>query len=143
MREIQNPEEEKFVKKIGILNQQLSSIIAGMGHMDTLVVADAGLPIPAETERVDLALTESIPTFSDTVRAVLTELQVEGAVIAEEMVQVSPQLYDTLRTLLGEIPIETVAHTELKARTHAAKAVVRTGEFTPYANVILVAGVVF
>jgi D-ribose pyranase len=48
------------VKKIGILNQPISSVIAGLGHMDTLFVADAGLPIPQETQRIDLALVEGM-----------------------------------------------------------------------------------
>jgi D-ribose pyranase len=48
-----------------------------------------------------------------------------------------------LKDLLGDVPTETVTHEDLKARSHSARAVIRTGEFTPYANVILVAGVVF
>ena len=64
------------MKKIGILNQPISSVIAGLGHTDTLVIADAGLPIPPETQRIDLALTEGIPTFLDTLRVILTEMQV-------------------------------------------------------------------
>jgi D-ribose pyranase len=131
------------MKKIGILNEMLSSVIASMGHMDTLVVADAGLPIPSETRRIDLALSEGIPSFAETVRIVLSELQIESAVVAEEMLQASPDVYDSLREILGDVAIETVKHTEFKERTHSARAVVRTGEFTPYANVILVAGVVF
>ncbi len=69
------------MKKIGILNQPISSVIAGLGHMDTLVVADAGLPIPQETQRIDLALVEGIPGFLDTLRAVLMEMKVERAKI--------------------------------------------------------------
>jgi D-ribose pyranase len=131
------------VKKIGILNQPISAVIAGLGHMDTLVIADAGLPIPPETLRIDLALTEGIPTFLDTLRAVLREMQVERAIVAEEMRQVSPGVYEAVKELLGDVPIETVTHLIFKEQTRLARAVIRTGEFTPYANVILVAGVVF
>lgn len=131
------------MKKIGILNQPLSEVIAGLGHTDTLVIADAGLPIPAETHRIDLALTEGIPTFLDTLGAVLREMQVERAIVAEEMLDVSPSIYEAIVNLLGDLPIETVTHLILKEQTRSARAVVRTGEFTPYANVILVAGVVF
>ena len=129
------------MKKIGLLNQPISAIIAGMGHKDTLAIADAGFPIPPETERIDLALVEGMPPFLDTVRAVLTEM--EGAIVAEEMLEVSPELYEGIQDLLGDTSIERVTHEELKARTHATRAVIRTGEFTPYANVILVSGVVF
>ncbi|MBE9471756.1 MAG: D-ribose pyranase, partial [Chloroflexi bacterium] len=127
------------MKKTGILNQPISSVIAGLGHMDTLVIADAGLPIPPETQRIDLALTEGIPTFLDTLRVVLTEMQVEQAVVAEEMLEVSPKVYEAVKELLGDVPIEAVTHLIFKEQTRSARAVVRTGEFTPYANVILVA----
>jgi D-ribose pyranase len=131
------------MKKIGNLNQPLSAVIAGLGHMDTLVIADAGLPIPAETQRIDLALTEGIPTFLDTLGVVLREVQVERAMVAEEMLDVSPSIYEAIVDLLGDVPIETVTHLILKEQTRSARAVVRTGEFTPYANIILVSGVVF
>jgi D-ribose pyranase len=131
------------VKKIGILNQPISSVIAGLGHMDTLVIADAGLPIPPETQRVDLALTEGVPSFLDTLRVVLTEMEVERAIIAEEMLDASPQVYEAVKEMLGDVPIETVTHLIFKEQTRSARAVIRTGEFTPYANVILTAGVVF
>lgn len=131
------------MKKIGILNQPISSVIAGLGHTDTLVIADAGLPIPPETQRIDLALTVGIPTLLDTLRAVLTEMQVERAIVAEEMLDASPQVYKALKEMLEDIPIETAAHLIFKEQTRSARAVIRTGEFTPYANVILVAGVMF
>jgi D-ribose pyranase len=131
------------MKKTGIINQPIASVIAGLGHTDTLVIADAGLPIPAETQRIDLALTRGIPTFLDTLRVVLGEMQVERAIVAEEMLKVSPQVYQEIKSLLGDLPIDTLPHAAFKEQTHAARAAIRTGEFTPYANIILVAGVVF
>ena len=131
------------MKKIGILNQPVSSVVAGLGHMDTLVVADAGLPIPQGTRRIDLALVEGIPGFLDTLRAVLTEMQVERAIVAEEMLETSPGVYEAIKGLLGDVPIEAVPHAAFKEQTRSARAVIRTGEFTPYANIILVVGVVF
>lgn len=131
------------MKKSVLINQPLSAVIAGMGHTDELVVADAGLPIPASTERIDLALTANVPRFLETLAVVLSELQVESAVIAEEMISASPDLHAQLLDLLGDIPVSTLSHEAFKQRTARAKAVARTGECTPYANVILVAGVVF
>lgn len=131
------------MKKIGILNQPISAVVAGLGHMDTLVIADAGLPIPPETQRIDLALTAGIPSFLDTLRAVLEEMQVERAIVAEEMLEVSPDVYKAVQELLGDAPIEIVTHLIFKEQTRSSRAVIRTGEFTPYANVILVAGVTF
>lgn len=131
------------MKKIGLLNQPISTVIAGLGHTDTIVIADAGLPIPPTTQRIDLALIQGIPSFLETLRAVLLELQVEQAMVAEEMLTVSPDLYREIQSLLGGVPIETVTHTVFKSQTESARAVIRTGEFTPYANLILSAGVIF
>jgi len=131
------------VKKIGIINAQISAVIAQLGHTDTLVIADAGFPIPATTQRIDLALTKGIPGFLDTLRVVLTEMQVERAIVAEEMLKVSPDIHRAIKELLGDVPIEAVPHSAFKERACSACAVIRTGEFTPYANIILVAGVVF
>jgi D-ribose pyranase len=131
------------MKKIGTLNQPLSSVIAGLGHLDQLVVADAGLPVPEGTMRIDLALKEGVPGFLDALEVILEEVKVESAVIAEEMITTSPQVHKKLDELLQDIPIESVPHEEFKQMTADARAVVRTGEFTPFANIILVAGVVF
>ncbi len=131
------------MKKTGLLNQPLSTVIAGMGHADQLVIADAGLPIPLTVERIDLAVSAGLPPFLDVLKAVLGEMQVESAIIAQEMQSRSPQMYAALLDLLGTIPVTAIPHENFKAQTQAAHAIVRTGEFTPYANVILAAGVVF
>ncbi len=128
------------MKRIGIINAPLAGVVASLGHNDMLVVCDAGLPIPATTERIDLALTRGTPGFIQTLKIVLNELYVERAIVAEEMLQSSPKLYAELKAVLGDIPIETIPHTEFKTKTGTGRAVVRTGEYTPYANIILVAG---
>jgi len=131
------------MKKHGILNPQLSRVIAELGHTDALVIADAGLPIPATVERIDLALVGGIPAFMEVLNAILGEMQVEHAVIAREMQTRSPQLYTQIGLALNNCPLDEVPHEEFKPLTARARAIVRTGEFTPYANVILYSGVVF
>ena len=131
------------MKKSFLLNQPLSAVIAGLGHTDMLVVADAGLPIPAQTQRIDLAVSCGVPSFLDTLKAVLSEMQVQQAIIADEMPAASPEAYAALRATLGDIPVSTMPHEQFKQTTRAAVAVARTGECTPYCNVILVSGVVF
>lgn len=131
------------MKKTALLNQPLSAVIAGMGHGDLLVIGDAGLPIPAGIPRIDLAVTAGVPRMLEVLRAVLTELQVEEALVAQETWEVSPQVGDGIRTALGSVPIRTITHAELKELSARAVAVVRTGECTPYANVVLKAGVTF
>jgi len=131
------------MKKDGVLHHTLSEVIATMGHMDMLVIGDAGLPIPRETQRIDLALTAGIPGFIATVQAVTCELKVQAIIVAEETEKVSPEIYRQLLGLFPDAELRKVSHEELKALCARSVAVVRTGEFTPYANVILVSGVVF
>jgi D-ribose pyranase len=131
------------MKKTMLLNAELSQLIAAMGHGDLLVIADAGLPVPPGTRCIDLAVSGGVPSFEQVLVAVLSELQVEHAVAAGEMLDRSPALAGRLRERLGTIPLAHVDHDAFKARSAGARAIVRTGEFTPYANVILSAGVVF
>ena len=128
------------MKKAGIINQPISAVISGLGHIDTITISDAGLPIPATTERIDLALTTGVPSFLQTLQVILEELHVEKAIVAEEMKSVSPQIFETVSQILGEVPIELVPHISFKEQTADSRAIIRTGEFTPYANIILVSG---
>jgi D-ribose pyranase len=125
-------------------------VVASLGHGDLLVVADAGLPIPPGVERIDLAFAPGKPAFLDVLEAVLSEVEVERATVAAEVRTSSPAGFrERLEATLLALPkvrargIEVVPHEDLKRLTRGARAVVRTGEFTPYANVILHAGVVF
>lgn len=131
------------MKKAILINQPVSEVVAGMGHGDLLVIGDAGLPIPAGTRRIDLAVSRNVPRFLDVVRAVLSELQVEEALVAGETWQVSPQVGAELTEALGATPVRAISHEELKQLSARAVAVIRTGEYTPYANVVLKAGVTF
>lgn len=132
-------------KNSGTLNPALSHAISGIGHTDEIVVTDAGLPIPAGVERIDLALTANVPKFMQCLEVVLAEVAVEGAIAASEVTTESPELYNALLEILERhnIPLELMPHTDFKMRTRNSKVAVRSGEFTSYANVILIAGVVY
>ena len=130
------------MKKQGILNATLSGIIASMGHTDLLVVADAGLPVPPGVPVIDLAVRCGVPSFADVLSAVAADLQVEQIVIASEALATADPLPEVTE-LFPDVPVTTCPHDEFKQRTARARAVVRTGECTPYHNVILQAGVVF
>lgn len=130
------------MKKQGMLNAALSSVIASMGHTDLLVVADAGLPIPPGVPVIDLAVRCGVPSFTEVLAAVANEFQVEQMVIASEVEHTEDPLPEVAEFFPG-VPITTCPHEEFKQRTARARAVVRTGECSPYHNVILQAGVVF
>ncbi|UJP09958.1 D-ribose pyranase [Microbacterium sp. KUDC0406] len=125
------------------INPALSRVISETGHTDLIVVTDAGLPIPPGSERIDLAYRPGAPEFFDVLDTVLAELVVEGATVSAEVAEHSPQVLAGLRERLPGIEIELVPHAEFKKRTHSARAFVRSGEYTPYANVILQAGVAY
>jgi D-ribose pyranase len=132
------------MKKSGILHAELSRVVAGMGHHDMLVIGDAGLPVPKGVAVIDLALKAGVPGFLETLDTVLRELHVAEAVIDAEMETVSPGLASEFRAAWPSgVPLRAVPHAELQRLARDAKAVVRTGEFTPYANIVLVAGVLF
>ena len=133
------------MKKTTLIHSTLSATIARLGHTDTLAVGDAGLPIPEGPQRIDLALREGIPPFVRTVETVLEEMTVEKALINEESAEKSPETRAQLIAVLENhgIPVESIPHPELKSFLPQTRAVVRTGEYTPFCNIILVAGVVF
>ena len=127
------------------INPALSRVISETGHTDLLVVTDAGLPIPPGSERIDLAYRPGAPAFFDVLDTVLAELVVEGATVSEEVADKSPEVLAALRERFAgqDFEIELIPHVEFKKLTHSARAFVRSGEFTPYANVILHAGVAY
>ncbi|WP_099187502.1 D-ribose pyranase [Tepidibacter mesophilus] len=131
------------MKKGKLINSEISYIISKMGHTDMLTICDSGLPIPQNTQRIDLALKHGTPSFLDTLDAVLEELKVEEIIIASQMEEISPKLYEEILNRFNDIKIVKVDHEEFKNITKDSMAIVRTGEFTPYANVILKSGVVF
>jgi len=135
------------MKKTRLINSALSSVIAEMGHLDELTVADAGLPIPIDMQRIDLAVAQDIPRMLSVLDAIFSELKVEGVIIAQECKSHSPEFYnkliDVIEAAENKIVISLVSHSDLKRLTVNSKAIVRTGEFTPFANIILQSGVIF
>ena len=132
------------MKKKLLLHAELSKVIASMGHRDQLVIGDAGLPVPKGVPCIDLALSQGIPGFLDTLRVVLDELEVELGTIDAELAEVSPDMAEAFAALWPEqVKLERIPHSSFMERMQGAKAVVRTGEYTPYSNIILQAGVVF
>ncbi|MFB9906633.1 D-ribose pyranase [Allokutzneria oryzae] len=129
------------MRRGGILHAELSAALARLGHTDRVVVADCGLPIPAGPQVVDLAFSFGVPTFAQVLDGLLAEIVVESAVVAAEVDASNP---DCAAVLADRLPLASrVSHEELKALLADAKLVVRTGEASPYANVVLRCGVPF
>ena len=133
------------MKRAGILNSDISRVLSYMGHTDCIAIGDCGLPIPDEVERIDLALKFGVPTFMEVLETVGADMKVEKIVLAEEIKEQNPKVLGEIEAYFAgqNVEVEFVSHTELKARTNDCKAVIRTGETTPYANIILQSGCIF
>jgi D-ribose pyranase len=128
------------MKKMPLLHPEISLAIAKLGRGDRLVITEAGFGIPDDVKRIDLALTRGIPTINDTLRVILTELDVEEVILAEEMQEVSPKVYAEMNEILGDIPTLEILNAAFKQQVKMARVVIRTGEISAYANMILRAG---
>ena len=133
------------MKSAGILNSDISRVLSYMGHTDCLCIGDCGLPIPDEVERIDLALAFGEPTFMRTLEIVVGDRKVEKIILAEEIKTQNPTVLQQVEALFARqnVEVEFVSHVELKEKTRNCKAVIRTGEITPYANIILQSGCIF
>ncbi len=131
------------MKKSGILNPELAKQIAMMGHLDKVCIADAGLPIPVGATRIDLSLIPGVPLVSQVLEALKVDLEVEGVILAHETDAVTPTFSKFVEELWPDAESSRVSHKEFKALLAECRFVIRTGEFTPYANVILVSGAAF
>lgn len=131
------------MKKTGILNAQLAGFIAALGHKDTFLIGDAGMPIPKGIPIVDLALCGGVPTFEQVLTAVLNETEVEYYYLAEEINEKNLRLLQYIKESLPDVESEMMPHIAFKEFTKSVKFAIRTGEFTPYPNIVLRAGVAF
>ncbi len=131
------------MKKNGILNSHIASVLAELGHTDTIVIADCGLPVPSGVKRIDLSLKLGVPSFLETLNTILQDMEVEAATLASEIQEKNPNINQSVKDLLAGKEFTYVSHEQFKELTKHAKVVIRTGEATPYANIILQAGVIF
>ena len=135
------------MKRNGILNSSISSVLSSMGHTDLLCIGDCGLPIPDETKRIDLALRFNIPSFLETLNVVTDDMAVEAYILAEEIKDQNPEMMENIRTMMNKkFPGAAecfTSHENLKEQTKTCKAVIRTGEITAFSNIILVSACIF
>ncbi len=147
------------MKTKGILNNELAKAIAKVGHGDMIVITDRGFPFPRHdmTECIDVSVGRGIPSVVDVLKTVLEELEIEKVIIADETKTVSPEIYkkfkeviDPIKNKGNDIVEENIPHPEFKdmvlngsLERKEMKVFVKSGEFTPYGNIILISGVDF
>lgn len=121
-----------------VLNSEISKVLSDLGHGDFVVIGDCGLPIPDGVKRIDIALKAGTPSFREAYELLTESMYVERQVFAEEVDDAGLK-----RVFDSGIPSEQVPHEGLKRMCKDAKAVIRTGETTPFANVLLYSNVFF
>lgn len=129
------------MKEVGILNGQIDSALTRQGHMDLMMVVDAGFPCPDHVERIDIALSEGVPAILDVLAELRKVHSVEKMVVAEETRDHNPTYFKQAIQVFGEgMEVEVIPHAELKERSRHVKTIIRTGDFTAWGNLMLVSG---
>lgn len=129
------------MKEIGIVNRDIAAVISEQGHGDLLMVTDAGFAIPLDVEVIDISLSENRPMVMDVLAELKKFFSVEKMYMSNETREVSPSHYKKVSEAFGnDVDVETLPHDEIKEMSREVKAVIRTGDFTAYGNVILVSG---
>ncbi len=125
------------MKRQGVINQPLSSALAGLGHGDYFLLCDAGFPIPKDVERIDLALAFNIPTMKQCLKAILEEIVVQKVTYATEMPTLNEEGAAFIRETFQKQEVVQVPQAELVELAKNAKFIVRSGELGCYSNILL------
>lgn len=128
------------MKKHGMINRDIASALASFGHTDLLVIGDCGLPIPKDVPCIDLSYKIGEPAFLTILEAVLDDFEAEAVFIAREIIDGNSEVEKAIKK---KMKTDYIAHEELKELSKQAKLIIRTGEATPYANIVLRSGVIF
>lgn len=131
------------MKKRGILNSEVAKIVDDLRHTDQLIIGDCGLPVPPQVKQIDLSIQLGTPSFYSVLEMVLEEVAVEKIVLAEEIKEKNSELHEKLKEKFTQVEKVYVSHEEFKQMSNNVKAIIRTGESTPYANIILQSAVIF
>ncbi|MCX7761197.1 MAG: D-ribose pyranase [Candidatus Kryptonium sp.] len=128
------------MKKQGVFNSEISSVISSMGHKDSITIVDLGYPIPSEAKRIDLAVDIDLPSIFDVLENILKELYLEEVIVASEA---SEGFVEKIKEITNLNSVQKIPHEEFKEVAKSSKAYIRTGAALPYHNVILISGVIF
>ena len=123
----------------GIINPHLLDLLSRIRHTNALVIADAAFPFWPEIETVDIALVKGLPTVLDVVNAILPNWKCGEVIMASEFeTHNSPPVRSAFRRACRKIPMNFEPHLDFKKRVPDAIGLIRTGDTTPYGNMILI-----
>ena len=134
-----------YMQRYGILNSHIAKVLADLGHTDTICISDCGLPVPDGVQEIDLALEFGVPSFEQVVSLITKHMKIEAIHIAKEMKDFNPKGHAFLESTFPCADFEwiTTSHDAFKEATKQCKCIIRTGEASPYANIILRADCIF
>lgn len=124
------------MKEHGILNSEISKRLSDLGHTDLIAVGDCGLPIDSD-KKIDLVLKLGEPKFIDVLEVLLEDFGCEHYILASEIKEKNPDQEAAIKDLLEGVSNEYISHEDFKKKLDDVKFVIRTGENTPYSNIIL------
>lgn len=127
----------------GIINSEISKVLSYMRHTNLICISDLGLPCPNDINTIDLSLKLGYPSFMDVLSEVTKDMKIERIILAEEIKNNNKEVYNKILSMFENISIEYVSHNDFKQKTSDCKAIIRTGEATPYANIILQSACIF
>ena len=129
------------MKEVGMINGKIDSALNRQGHMDLMMVVDAGFPCPDHVELIDIALAEGVPLILDVLAELRKVHSVEKIVVAQETFDHNPTYYGKVSKSFGDgVAVVSIPHSKLKECSHQVKTIIRTGDFTAWGNVMLVSG---
>ncbi|MGX7245030.1 D-ribose pyranase [Enterococcus quebecensis] len=129
------------MKKRGLLNSEIAKVVDDLRHTDRIIIGDCGLPVPDNVKQIDISLKQGTPSFYSVLETILEEVAIEKVILAEEIKENNSELHGKMTGLFSTI--DYVSHEEFKTLSQEVKAIIRTGEDTPYANIILQSAVIF
>ena len=129
------------MRETGIVNREICDILSTLGHTDEMIVCDAGFAIPSGVRTIDISLAENRPTVPEVLAELRKHFSVEKLVISEETKKVVPSRFKELTKSFGKgVGLEIITQPAIRARARTVKAIIRTGDFTAYSNILLVSG---
>lgn len=124
--------------KSGILNPAINSLLSRIRHTNTLVIADRGFPYWPQIETIDISLVDDVPRVLAVFNAIKANFVIGKVLMAEEFRRVN--CLETVKSFedsFGNIPTVFEPHIQFKQRVPLAVGLIRTGDATQYANMIL------
>lgn len=131
------------MKKNGIINTPISQILTNMRHTDSICISDLGLPCPDNVKAIDISLKMGSPSFMEVLEEVYKDLKIEHIILVEEIKTNNKDIHEQILKIFKDVSIEYISHNDFKKKTQNCKAIIRTGEATPYANIILQSACIF